>query len=109
MTTIEVSEVVMALHLNHGGFKESHLKNGTDYNKQLAVYLPHPYVKDIRVYHPGTIWLGRLDEVDVNLVSSDTMWQSRAADYFAQTVAPPKATCPDCFLVHNDQSADLKL
>ena len=38
VTTIEVSEVVMALHLNHGGFKESHKKNGTEYNKQLAVY-----------------------------------------------------------------------
>ena len=72
-------------------------------------YLPHPFVKEIRVFHPGTIWLGRLDEVDVNLVSSDTMWHSRAKEYFDRTVAPPKAKCPDCVLVHNDQSADLKL
>jgi len=109
VATVEISEVVFAVHLNHGRFKESHSRTGTKYNKELAMYLPHPHVKETKVHHPGTIWLGRLDEVDYNLVTAGNMWNDRGADYFGQTIDPPHMPCPDCALVPNKQSPDLLL
>lgn len=83
IVSIEISEVVLALHLNHGQAKDSHKRPGTNHNKELAKRLPHPWVKVracvkalfkleqfTNVYYPGTIWLGRLDETDYNLQAS---------------------------------------
>ena len=53
MLTFEVSDVVLATHLNHGATKSSHARAGTKHNQQLAVYLPHPWVNETKVYHPG--------------------------------------------------------
>ena len=47
--SVEASAVMLAVHLNHGAFKASHKVNGTLYNKKLAVFLPHPYVKETKV------------------------------------------------------------
>ncbi len=78
------------LHINHGSALASHNRPGTLYNQHLAATLPHHsnqvgrcitslacycvcqlYVvvmKDV-VGLRGTIWLGRLDEVDAVMVS----------------------------------------
>eukprot|EP00040_Diaphanoeca_grandis_P029278 m.171171 g.171171 ORF g.171171 m.171171 type:complete len:665 (-) comp31638_c0_seq1:271-2265(-) len=109
IATVEISEVVFAVHLNHGSFKQSHSRPGTSYNKQLAMFLPHPYVKETKVHHPGTIWLGRLDEVDLNLVATTNAWTLRDVDFFSATIQPPRTHCPDCVLVDNHQSSDLLL
>ena len=34
---------MLAVHLNHGHAKSSHLRPGTDTNKKLARQLPHPH------------------------------------------------------------------
>jgi len=107
--SVEVSSVALVVHLNHGQYKASARKNGTRYNKRLAVYLPHPHVKETKVYHPGTIWLGRLDEVDANLVPADAQWRERSGAYFSPLASLPAGRCPDCVLVRNDQSPDLGL
>lgn len=106
---VEASSVALVVHLNHGLYKASAKKNGTKYNKRLAVYLPHPHVKETKVYHPGTIWLGRLDEVDANLVPNDQRWKQRTSAYFSPTAPLPSGTCPDCTLVKNDQSVEASL
>ena len=53
IVSFEVSDVVLAVHLNHGVSKASHKRAGTKHNQQLAVYLPHPWVNETKVHHPG--------------------------------------------------------
>eukprot|EP00038_Savillea_parva_P001878 m.108105 g.108105 ORF g.108105 m.108105 type:complete len:862 (+) comp10646_c0_seq1:251-2836(+) len=109
VVAVEASAVAAVVHLNHGEYKASAKKNGTKYNKRLAVYLPHPHIKETKVYHPGTIWLGRLDEVDANLVPTDDRWTERTGQYFSPKALYPSSACPRCVLVRNDQSIDLAL
>ena len=48
----------------------------------LVLTLHLPCIAFDKVYHPGSIWLGRLDEVDANLVPAEQQWQERGGDYF---------------------------
>eukprot|EP00049_Salpingoeca_infusionum_P003055 m.62850 g.62850 ORF g.62850 m.62850 type:complete len:879 (+) comp11928_c0_seq4:318-2954(+) len=82
ITTVEVSDALRVLHIKHGVSKASHSKDGTLYNQNLALKLPHPHVQD-HVEHHGTIWLGRLDEVDALLlrnVNAENREHARAMD-----------------------------
>ena len=94
-----------------GGLQASHGKEGSQHNQQLAVYLPHKWVKETKIYHPGTIWLGRLDETDYNLVSKANIYARRQPldGYYANKTVTISGTCPLCFAVRNHQSLDLLL
>ena len=109
IVTLEASDVVTAIHLDHGAAKASHTKEGSQHNQQLAVYLPHKWVKEIKIYHPGTIWLGRLDETDFVLTSKVNLHARRTPSYYENKTAPVSGTCPLCFAVRNYQSLDLLL
>eukprot|EP00039_Didymoeca_costata_P025103 m.12344 g.12344 ORF g.12344 m.12344 type:complete len:666 (+) comp4637_c0_seq2:382-2379(+) len=110
IVTFEAGDVIQAVHINHGILKASHEKAGTKYNQKLAVYLPHPYVRETKVHHRGTIWLGRLDEVDYNIVSSSNLHDVRRAEYyFANMTSSAQGMCPLCYAVKNEQSLDLLL
>ncbi|EGD78605.1 hypothetical protein PTSG_11757 [Salpingoeca rosetta] len=81
VTTVEVSHVTLGLHMHHGTYKASHAKAGTDHNVELAQRLPHQRVHaNDHVQMRGTVWLGRLDEVDVVAFAPDTWerWQCDA-------------------------------
>lgn len=80
----QLSHATVGLHIGHGAFKESHGREGTWYNVQLSQHLPHPRVHpQNHVQLKGTVWLGRLDEVEVVAVPcaalEAAMLQSRVA------------------------------
>eukprot|EP00051_Salpingoeca_urceolata_P020213 m.301385 g.301385 ORF g.301385 m.301385 type:complete len:476 (+) comp19567_c0_seq3:294-1721(+) len=71
VSTVDITRAADVVHLNHGGAKESHRRWGTVHNQRLAQQLPHPRVKMTPLHHPGTIWLGRIDNTELELVQDN--------------------------------------
>jgi hypothetical protein len=114
--TVECSDAVHAVHLDHGLAYGSHDRPGTDINKNLALNLPHPWVREFKIFYPGTIWLGRLDETDYVLTANTSLislfaqpiflafGERRLPAYFSPGAPPARTACPHCVLARNWQS-----